>query len=40
MYQVTTTLAHGLYHGTTVVDYNLILKNLIIRDVKYQLTRL
>ena len=35
MYQVTAKLAHGLYHSATVVDYNLILKFLIIGDVKY-----
>ena len=35
MYQVTTKLAHGLYHGATVVDYNLNLKYLITGDVNY-----
>ena len=35
MCQVTTKLAHGLYHSATVVDYNLNLKFLIIGDVKY-----
>ena len=32
---LTTKLAHGLYHDAIVVDYNLILKFLIIGDVKY-----
>ena len=32
---ITTKLAHGLHHGTTVVEYNVILKFLIIGDVKY-----
>ena len=27
MYQVTTKLAHGLYHSATVVDFNLDLKS-------------
>ena len=32
---LTTELKDGLYHDATVVDYNLILKFLIIGDVKY-----
>ena len=32
---LTNTLAHGLYHDATVVNYNLNLKFLIIGDVKY-----
>ena len=32
---LTAKLAHGLYHDAIVVDYNLILKFLIIGDVKY-----
>ena len=35
MYQVIAKLAHGLYHSATVVDFNLILKILMIGDVKY-----
>ena len=31
---LTAKLSHGLYHDATVVDYNLILKFLIIGDVK------
>ena len=30
---LTAKLAHGLYYDATVVDYNLILKFLIIEDV-------
>ena len=32
---LTTKLAHGLYLDATAVDYNLILKFIIIGDVKY-----
>ena len=32
---LTTKLAHGWYHDATVVDYNLILKFLIIGGVNY-----
>ena len=32
---LTARLAHGLYHDATIVDYNLILKLLLIGDVKY-----
>ena len=32
---LTTKLAQGLYHDATGVYYNLILKFLLIRDVKY-----
>ena len=35
MYMLTAKLSHGLYHDATVVDYNLILKFLIIGNVKY-----
>ena len=32
---LTTKLAHGLYHDATVINHNLILRGLIIEDVKY-----
>ena len=35
MYQVTTKLAHRLYHDATVVDYNFFIKFFNIVDVKY-----
>ena len=35
MYQLTTKLAHGLYHSATVVDYNLNVRFLIIGNGKY-----
>ena len=35
MYQVTTKLAHGLYHDASVVDYNLFINFFNIGDVKY-----
>ena len=35
IYMLTTKLVHGFYYDATVVDYNLILKCLIIGDVKY-----
>ena len=39
MYKVTTKLAHRLYYGETIVDYNLFINFCNIGDVSIQLAQ-